>query len=491
MTEPGLNADVLVAPTTIGKSCALLKRTPFTALSVAALVLLAGCVHYQPQPVALDQTAQALESRSLTNADLRQFLSTNVGREFPEWPPPAWDFETLNGVAFYYHPSLDVARAQWAVATAGRKTAAGRPNPTAGVAPGYNFNAASGVSPWIPGLSFDWPVETAGKRGKRMTRADFLAQSARLNLTTTAWQVRSSLRMAVIESAGATRRRELLQAQLSAQRTMVNLLEQRLQAGNASAVELSSARLPLVKLQAESADAARVEIESRSRLAEAIGVPARAIETLRIQDQFPASIPILPAPDDARRGALQHRADVLSALSLYEASQSNLQVEIARQYPDLHLGSGYQWDQGENKWNLALTMELPLLNHNEGPIAEAEARRREAAAQLLAVQARVIAESDRAAALARASAGQLVAVERVRQELRERLVQTEARLELGGADQLEVQSARTELSASELALLDTRVKMAQAAGQLEDALQIPFKALAAIEHDRQPPTKKD
>jgi outer membrane protein TolC len=466
-------------------------RPSLLSALLGAVALVCGCVSYEPKPITLDQSAAVLESRSLTNLDLRQFLSTNLGHEFVEWPLKTLDFETLTWIAFYYHPSLDVARAQWAVATAGRKTAAGRPNPTVSVAPGYNFNAASAVSPWIPSGSFDVPIETAGKRAKRMSRAEHLAEAARLNIATAAWQVRSALRAAMIDAATAERRRALLQQQFDAQQAIGRLLEQRLAVGNVSALDVSLARVPLVKLQAELADARRVEAESRARLAEAIGVPVRAVETLSVQYPLSSDDTLAPTSEQARRGALQHRADILSALAAYEASQANLQVEIARQYPDLHLGSGYQWDQGENKWNLSLSLELPILNRNQGPIAEAEARRKEAAAQLLASQARVIAEIDRAATTQQATRAQIDEVQRVREVLRERLQLVEARLAAGGADQLEIQTARTELSASELTLLDAEVKSAQAAGLLEDALQIPFQALSVIERELDWSAKKD
>ena len=480
----------MIEPSFLGHRVIDWSRRAFALFSFA-LILQAGCVHYHAKPISLDQTAGALEARSLTNADVRQFLSTNLGREFSEWPPRLWDFEALTWVAFYYHPSLDVARAQWAVATAGRKTASGRPNPTASVTPGYNFNAASGLSPWFPGLSFDLPIETAGKRGKRISRAEYLAESARHNLATAAWQVRSALRVAFTDAATAGRRRELVRGQMDAQGLIVQLLEQRLNAGNISALDVSVARLPQMKLQADLADARRLEVESRARLAEALGVPASAVEKLPLQDPLASEATPEVTSDVARRGALQHRADILSSLAAYEASEANLQVEIARQYPDVHLGSGYQWDQGENKWNLALTVELPLLNRNEGPIAEAEARRREAAAQLIAVQARVIAEIDRAVALSRASNEQLAGMRTVREALREQLKLVEARLSAGGADQLAVQIAKTDLSLSELTLLDAEIRTAQAIGQLEDALQVPFQALSAIEHERDVQVGKD
>src|SRR5204863_2870979 len=91
-----------------------------------------------------------------------------------------------------------------------------------------------------------------------------------------------------------------------------------------------------------------------------------------------------------------HRADLLASLARYEAAQAGLQLEIAKQYPDVRIGSGYQWDQGESKWTISAGAELPIFNRNQGPITEAEARRKLRAAETLDAQARAINEIDRA-----------------------------------------------------------------------------------------------
>ena len=59
----------------------------------------------------------------------------------------------LTLAAFYYHPDMEVARAEWDVARAAIQTAGGRPNPTLNVTPGLNFshvNAAPGSAPGFP-----------------------------------------------------------------------------------------------------------------------------------------------------------------------------------------------------------------------------------------------------------------------------------------------------------------------------------------------------
>ncbi len=97
-----------------------------------------------------------------------------------------------------------------------------------------------------------------------------------------------------------------------------------------------------------------------------------------------------------RATAVRNRLDVLRALEQYRAAQSALQLQVARQYPDVDLGPGYNYEEGAHFIALSLSTVLPLRNHNQGPIAEAEAQRKVAGAQLLAVQSTVIADTDKA-----------------------------------------------------------------------------------------------
>mgnify|MGYP001041107940 CR=1 FL=1 len=54
-------------------------------------------------------------------------------------------------------------------------------------------------------------------------------------------------------------------------------------------------------------------------------------------------------------------------------------------------------------YSLSLNVELPIFNQNQGPIAEAEARRKGAGARFVALQGKVIDEMDRARAACRAA----------------------------------------------------------------------------------------
>ncbi len=447
---------------------------------VAIVLCLNGCVQFHPWPLSPEKTAAQLEARSLTNIALKAFFETNGYRA--SWPPKSWNFGTLTLAAFYYNPSLEVARADWKAATAGMETAAERPNPTA-TATGIYEPASGATSPWIPGIVFDLPLETAGKRRLRMEQAGHSAESARFSVATAAWQVRSSVRASLLDFVSARKREDLVRNQLQSREEATRRMESQLQAGAISSADLNVARLALVRARADLADAQRMSAEARARLAEAIGVPGRALDDLDIEFEFGATSVDAMITSQARDLALRGRADILSALADYAASQSALQLEIAKQYPDIHLAPGYSWNAGstgEHDWQIGATVELPLLNRHKGPIAEASARRDASAARFLALQAKVIGDIDTATASFRASLANASAFDALvgTQSSQQRSI--EEQFKAGALDRLDVLNGELELNAAALARLDAQVKLEQAVGALEDAVQHPFKMPKAI-----------
>ena len=423
-------------------------------------------------------TAARPDARRLDDDGLKKFLETNLGRELENWPLKSWDLKTLSPAAFYFHPSLDVARAQWRVAEAGMRTAGGRPNPMLGLTPGYDFSAANGLSPWIPFFNLDVPVETAGKRGKRIRKAQHLSESARLNIATIAWQVRSHVRVNLLDFAAANRRSALLETQLAVQERIAKLLEQRLAVGAISQLELTTARIALNRTRLELGDAKSKRAEAHGRLAESLGVSASALDGVELLFDFSERPVDGLTSTEARHIALRGRSDILGALSDYAATQAELRLQIAKQFPDVHLNPGYQFDQGDNKWTLGITFELPVLNQNQGPIAESKARREEAAARFTELQAKVISEIDRAVAAYRVAREQLATSDSLLAAERQQQQSVEAQLKAGAVDQLDMLNAQLELGVAMLAQLDGQAKLQQSLGALEDALQRPMDETA-------------
>ena len=467
----------------------------YSLLIALCLLCLTGCVHYAPKPIATELHLEKLEARALSDPGLLRFIEEVSGSRPTEWPPRSPDLEALSWVAFYFHPSLEVARAQWAVARASVKTASARPNPTLSAQPGYNFSASGGASPWIPGFNIDWPIETAGKRGHRMSRAQQLAESARWNIHLSAWQARAAVRVALLDLSIAEQRVTLLQRQLAAAKALSEILNQRLKAGAVSRLEVSPFQLGWIKVTSDLADAQRQAVDAKARLAEAIGLPLQALEGITPHIDLTPSTPLqLDTPTAAlHKVALQNRADVRALLSEYAASESALRLEIARQYPDVHLGNGYQWDQGDSKWSLGLTLEIPVLHRNQGLIAENLAKRDEIGARFNALQSRVIADVDRAMTAYRASKEQVVRTAELINAHQKQLEAMRSAFAAGAADQIELRTAELEAAAAELTRLDAQMREQQALGDLQLSLQHPLNNASILEKNRKdfetPPQK--
>jgi outer membrane protein TolC len=442
-------------------------------LALLLFICLAGCAHYQPEPISPGEKLSELESRSLKDEQLRRYLEAGLNREFAVWPPAEWDLNALTLVAFFFHPDLDAARAKWDVAEAGEITAGQSPNPTISVSPAYDSTTFI-PTPWIVGLNLDVPIETAGKRGLRQQQARNLSEAARLGLATVAWEVRSRLRQALVEIWTAREAEVLLKQQQAVQQDIVKLLEGQLEAGAVSLNELTRERITLEQTQMASLDAHNRCVQGRVQLASALGLPAQALNGVELSFVDFARTPDEIPSAEARRRALLSRADLLGALAEYATSEASLQLEVAKQYPDFHLSPGYQYDQGDNKWGVGIGFELPVMNRNRGPIAEAEARRREQAAKFNSIQARVLGEIENALAGLDNARQKLAAAATLLEQLgrQERIAQ--GMFEAGEVSRQAVATAKLERAIAALGQLDAQAKAQMALGQLEAALQIPL-----------------
>ena len=475
----------------------LAHRSPLHGLvrvSAFAVALLSGCATYQAQPIAPAALMQSFEARTLDRPELLQYVAAHEiakrGHGNAEvGPTKGWDLDTLTLAAFYFSPELDVARAQAGVSQAAIKTAGQRPNPLLQLPLGYTSNAKDGQSPYTFGLGLDIPIETAGKRGYRIAQARQLSNAARLRVGGVAWQLRSRLRTQLLDLYAATRRTEILQQQLAAQQQIAEMLDKRLALGAASAPEANQAWIALTQTRIALADARRSIQDQRAQIASTVGVPVSAVADIPIDlaafephhtdgsdpDRNFADIPI----DAARREAILNRADLLAALSDYAASQAALQLEVARQVPDIHLGPGYTFDMGAHKFGFSITgISLPIFNRNQGPIAEAVARRKEMAARVNSLQAKAIGDTDRALQNYRVALQQLRRAESVLVRQRRQWRSAETDFKTGETDRLTLQLAQSALDANMLVRQDALVQLQRTIGQLEDALQRPLSATA-------------
>ena len=445
-------------------------------LFVLLSLTLTGCARFEDHPLNPADSATRIEARTLSSAGLRDFIDSVVANKTGQ-PPKAWDIDRLTLAAIYYHPDLALARAQAETTAAATTTAAQRPNPNVNISPTWISNLATAAAPWIVAGYISIPIETAGKRGFRIDRAEHLSDAARLRVADAAWLIRGRLRLAMLEIYAAQEAERLLQQQLAMQQAMTERLEQQLIVGEITRPEVIRSHLALNQLKLNAGAAQKRSTESRVLLAAAIGLPVNALTGIELDFSYLAKPPVLNSipVQTLKEVALQKRPDVLAALADYAAAQSALQLEIANQYPNIQANPGYTWEMGEHRWLLGATaLQLPILNQNQGPIAEAEAKRRELAVRFEALQIRILGDIDRVhAGLAAVLAKWLAAEQqmRIQQDNRQ---SAEALFQAGETDRLALLGAQLENAVAERARLDVLVETQQALNALEDTLRYPI-----------------
>ncbi|MDO9046227.1 MAG: TolC family protein [Methylobacter sp.] len=450
----------------------LIHLTLFTLLSLS----LTGCARFENHPLNPADSAARIEARTLSSAGLRNFINSVVANK-TGWPSKAWDIDRLTLAAIYYHPDLALARAQAETMDAAATTAAQRPNPSVNISPTWISNLATAAVPWIAASYISIPIETAGKRDFRIAKAEHLTDAAHLRVADAAWLVRGRLRLTMLEVYAAQEAERLLQQQLTVQQAMAERLEQQLTVGEITRPEVTRSHIALNQLKLNANAAQKRSAESRVLLAAAIGLPVDALTDIELDFanlSRPPALNGIPV-QNLKETALQKRPDVLAALADYDAAQSALQLEIANQYPNIQANPGYTWETGEHRWALGATaLSVPILHQNQGPIAEAEARRHELAVRFEALQMRILGDIDRAHAGLAAVLAKWLAAEQQMHIQQQNLYSAEALFQAGETDRLALLGAQLENAVAERAHLDVLVETQQALNALEDTLRYPI-----------------
>jgi outer membrane protein, heavy metal efflux system len=458
-------------------------RHPFFCLAACATIaLLGGCATYQAAPLDPAAMRAQWQGRRLDDpalaARLRPWLPAD---ERAPWPPAHYGRAELLLAALALNPDLAEARARLAAASAAVRTAAARPNPTLGLALERYTQAQADSAPWLWGLSTDFLLDGGLRRRLRVQLADQGVRGARLDYAEKIWSVRAAVRDALAQRLLAQRQEQLAARTVAAAAALEQANRQRVALGeDAPQVALQAAQT-LAQARNDHAAAAQRAAGAEARLARAIGVPTAALQGLDLRwegfDQ-----PSAPSParlDALADRALLARADLERALVDYARGETELHQQVHAQYPQLSLGPGYTYDHGIRKLTFNASLSLPVFNRNQGPIAEARARREAAAAHVRLVQADIASAIDAARARLAAALPALAAARTGRAAAERLRAQTEHGFSTGATDRPALLGARLAALAAaqtELASLDAAW---QAEAALEDALRTPLDTTEA------------
>ena len=436
--------------------------------------LLSGCATYQAAPAPPAALAERYAGRTVDVAAVRSRLTTLAPGV--AWDGVTWDRLSLLAAALETSPSIAAARAHARSAAASARASRAGPSITLTLTGEYARNASES-SPWLYGVTSDVPLDLGARRAARVATAEFVSVGSRYDYAEAVWTARMAIRRAVAERFLSAREVQLGE-ELEVLRTrQLAALTARFAAGETPRADLERVRGEAAADARRLSDAEARQVAARVALAEALGVSLDAATALPLTwDGFDAPAPVVPdRVRDGRSAALLARTDVLRAVAAYDQAEAELRGEVARQWPEIHLGPGYTWERGLVKLPFSVGLVLPPLDLNRNAIRAAEARRAEAGQRLEAAIAAVGSSAD-AAIAEQAAAGR--SLQRVRgaelSAARQAADQADAEIAGGAIDRVDWSAAQVGLRVAKLAEVEALRRLHSANASLEDALHRPL-----------------
>lgn len=303
--------------------------------------------------------------------------------------------------ALAHNLSLLAERSNLSIAEAAMITARLRPNPVFSFSTdhldllGTGFSPANNGGPAEIAWRLDVPLERGGKREARMAHAALIRTVAEAQFAEAVRALRLDVTLVGIDVLAARATRALVADNLRAFEEVVRVNRARATAGSIAPFE--STRSEVAMLQFRS-NVVRADLElaaAMGRLRALLGRPASDPFELT-GDLGRSQTPDVPDLARLERVALTSRPDV-RALELAQArSTADLRLQEALGKVDYSVGAEYRRQQGvagrSNSLGFFFSTPLPLSNRNQGEIARAAAETEQAARQLAARRAQVVAD---------------------------------------------------------------------------------------------------
>ena len=434
----------------------------------AAVAALGACTDAPRRPLDPAAVERDLRARSLSDPALRDDAAARLGVAAEPWPPPTLDLALLTLAAWRFRPELAVAGAEVAAAEAKVTTAGAWSNPK--ISSSFGRVDDSVGPPWFLSAALDFTIPTAGKVSKREAVASQEVVLARLAAAQAAWRIYAEVRDALLEASVSASELDLARREAQVRATMAAQAAARVAAGAAASTEELFARVEADRARAGVALATGAQAQARAHLAAACGLPVAELEAATLA----APAPALEAGSTAN-DALLDRLDVRVVVAEYEAAERTLELELARQYPDVVLTPSWENDQGAHKLLLGFSVDVPIFDRNQGPIAEALAHRDAVAARFreragAALAAIDVAHAELAAAATRVSAYDPQSQERIAA----RHAAAERAVAAGASDRASATQLELEMVTFETGRLASERAQQASLLHLEDALQRPL-----------------
>ena len=302
-------------------------------------------------------------------------------------------------IALSRHADLDAARAAIDARAGSTRQAGLSPNPVLSLqTENWRFYGNPGFAASRDLDLFAWvgvPIETAGKRTRRVELAEADERIAEYERQLAAWRIRQGVKKAYWNALATLSDVKMLERSRETLERLEDYHEVRVRLGATAEVDLIKVRVEVGRSALALSGAEMEARRAKIAVLEAMGIAELSTGfELRQPDAWPVDV----SWDDAEatrqtaEKALAHRVEILLGQAQVERARAAVELQRSLARPDVRPYVGYKRTNEFNTLIGGISIPLPVRDDNAGRIGEAlaEVRRREAA--LRAAKARISTE---------------------------------------------------------------------------------------------------
>lgn len=443
--------------------------------------LLAACgMVYQAKPIQPEDNIVSIQQATPTQEGFHAFVATQAPEQ--SWPITQWDIDTLTLSALYFHPSLTLAKSDYAVALAGITSAGLRPQVGLNGQLSRSNQANGDINPFSYGLQVDLPIVTANKRQINIEIAQHQADIAKINVSEAAWLLRQQISVDLILLAEQQAMQANLTKLQAAQKSLLEAYQKRLDigvAGNADMLPIrlqhdqSAYQLEQLRLQTQQT-VQKILHDAGLTEAKGLRLDVQPLSLSQIlKDRFAQSAAFADAAT-IQNTALTNRMDIQRGLALYAKAEAQLKLEMAKRYPDIALTPGILYEYGDKIWSLGIGGMLNMLNRNTDLWAQAEQVRQNEAVRFYALQHHVIQQAEQTHTKYRDAANLLVTLTLEYAKQQQRKTQLYTQWQRGLIDKVDYLQAEIQFYSAQQRLITQQANVMRALQDIENLMQKPI-----------------
>ena len=147
------------------------------------------------------------------------------------------------------------------------------------------------------------------------------------------------------------------------------------EAGGATGLDVSIMEIELQQSKNEELQLQTQLLTIAADLLETVGMDIRAFESLE-KPEIPKLIDI-PSVEKLYKIMLKNNPDIANLKNAYEVAEKELELEVAKQSPDIRLQSSFEGDPGADTkiWGVSVEIPLPIFDRNQQGIAASKGNR--------------------------------------------------------------------------------------------------------------------